>query len=144
MAEITTSDRVRIVLVLLLDLALRGAHGVVLKAAGATALLESIRSVHGGEYVVGREVMADLMTAVRGFSDETRREVAAISPRAFGLTVRERQIVAAVVDASPNREIAEKLAISEKTVKHHLTSIFNKVGVSNRLELALFATHHHL
>jgi len=62
----------------------------------------------------------------------------------FGLTTRERQIVSAVVNAYQNKEIAEKFAISEKTVKHHLTNIFNKVGVSNRLELALFAVHHHL
>jgi DNA-binding NarL/FixJ family response regulator len=48
------------------------------------------------------------------------------------------------VDAYQNKEIAERFAISEKTVKHHLTNIFNKVGVSNRLELALFAVHHHL
>ena len=62
----------------------------------------------------------------------------------FGLTLRERQIVTAVVNAYQNKEIAEKFAISEKTVKHHLTNIFNKVGVSNRLELALFAVHHQL
>jgi len=47
----------------------------------------------------------------------------------FGLTTRERQIVSAVVNAYQNKEIAEKFAISEKTVKHHLTNIFNKVGV---------------
>jgi len=58
--------------------------------------------------------------------------------------LRQSQIVSAVVDAYQNKEIAEKFAISEKTVKHHLTNIFNKVGVSNRLELALFAVHHRL
>ena len=119
-----------------------GARGFVLKESGAVQLLESIRVVHGGEYFVGRECMADLVSAVRsrGVAIEGR------TPRKadFGLTARERQIVSAVVNAYQNKEIAEKFAISEKTVKHHLTNIFNKVGVSNRLELALFAVHHRL
>jgi two-component system, NarL family, nitrate/nitrite response regulator NarL len=120
-----------------------GARGFVLKESGAMQLLESIRVVHAGEYFVGRECMADLVSAVRtrGITIDGK------TPRLkadFGLTARERQIVSAVVNAYQNKEIAEKFAISEKTVKHHLTNIFNKVGVSNRLELALFAVHHHL
>jgi len=120
-----------------------GARGFVLKESGAEQLLESIRVVHGGEYFVGRECMADLVSAVRSRGVVVEGKV---PPRKadFGLTVRERQIVSAVVNAYQNKEIAEKFAISEKTVKHHLTNIFNKVGVSNRLELALFAVHHHL
>ena len=120
-----------------------GARGFVLKESGAEQLLESIRVVHGGEYFVGRECMADLVSAVRSRGVVIEGKV---PPRKadFGLTTRERQIVSAVVNAYQNKEIAEKFAISEKTVKHHLTNIFNKVGVSNRLELALFAVHHHL
>jgi DNA-binding NarL/FixJ family response regulator len=120
-----------------------GARGFVLKESGAEQLLESIRVVHGGEYFVGRECMADLVSAVRNRGVVIEGKV---PPRKadFGLTTRERQIVSAVVNAYQNKEIAEKFAISEKTVKHHLTNIFNKVGVSNRLELALFAVHHHL
>jgi DNA-binding NarL/FixJ family response regulator len=120
-----------------------GARGFVLKESGAMQLLESIRVVQGGEYFVGRECMADLVSAVRSRGVVLDERM----PRQksdFGLTARERQIVSAVVDAYQNKEIAEKFAISEKTVKHHLTNIFNKVGVSNRLELALFAVHHHL
>jgi DNA-binding NarL/FixJ family response regulator len=60
----------------------------------------------------------------------------------FGLTDREREIVGVILDGCSNGDIAAKFAISEKTVKHHLTNIFDKVGVSNRLELALFALHH--
>ena len=120
-----------------------GARGFVLKESGAMQLLESIRVVHAGEYFVGRECMADLVSAVRNRGVVIEGKV---PPRKadFGLTTRERQIVSAVVNAYQNKEIAEKFAISEKTVKHHLTNIFNKVGVSNRLELALFAVHHHL
>jgi len=119
-----------------------GARGFVLKESGAAQLLESIRVVHGGEYFVGRECMADLVSAVR--SRGVVLEGRAPRKADFGLTTRERQIVSAVVNAYQNKEIAEKFAISEKTVKHHLTNIFNKVGVSNRLELALFAVHHRL
>jgi len=120
-----------------------GARGFVLKESGAMQLLESIRVVHSGDYFVGRECMADLVSAVRS-RDIAAETKASRSKGDFGLTFRERQIVSAVVDAYQNKEIAEKFAISEKTVKHHLTNIFNKVGVSNRLELALFAVHHHL
>ena len=119
-----------------------GARGFVLKDSGAMQLLESIRVVHSGDYFVGRECMADLVSALR--SRGIAETKASRSKRDFGLTLRERQIVSAVVDAYQNKEIAQKFAISEKTVKHHLTNIFNKVGVSNRLELALFAVHHHL
>ena len=120
-----------------------GARGFVLKESGAAQLLESIRVVHSGEYFVGRECMSDLVSAVRsrGVVSDGR---ALRQKTDFGLTMRERQIVSAVVNAYQNKEIAQKFAISEKTVKHHLTNIFNKVGVSNRLELALFAVHHHL
>jgi DNA-binding CsgD family transcriptional regulator len=57
------------------------------------------------------------------------------------LTPRERQIVAEVVAGRTNKEIAQELCVSLQTVKHHLTNIFDKVGVHNRLELALFSVH---
>ena len=62
----------------------------------------------------------------------------------FGLTARELEVVGAIVSGLTNREIAENFSISEQTVKHHLRNIFDKVGVSNRLELALFAINHAL
>jgi two-component system nitrate/nitrite response regulator NarL len=120
-----------------------GARGFVLKESGAAELLESIRVVHGGEYFVGRECMTDLVSALRS-RDAVSRTTGQQENPDFGLTVRERQIVSAVANAYQNKEIAQKFAISEKTVKHHLTNIFNKVGVSSRLELALFAVHHRL
>src|SRR5438093_1368826 len=58
--------------------------------------------------------------------------------------VRELEVVSTVVEGYPNGDIAQRFSISVKTVKHHLTNIFDKLGVSNRLELALFAVHHRL
>jgi DNA-binding NarL/FixJ family response regulator len=64
--------------------------------------------------------------------------------RAFGLTSREVEIIRAVVDGCSNREIAARAAISENTVKSHLTHIVNKCGASTRVELAIFAAHRRL
>lgn len=113
-----------------------GAKGVVLKAALPEVLFESIRAVMAGQYWVGRDCVADLIRTVR-----ERRAQSELETRdpALGLTARERQVVAAIVVGCSNADIAQKFAISSKTVKHHLTKVYDKLGVSNRLELALFA-----
>jgi DNA-binding NarL/FixJ family response regulator len=64
--------------------------------------------------------------------------------RPFGLTPREMDIVAAIVAGESNKEIAARLSMGEHTVKHHLSSIFDKTGVFSRLELAVFAINHGL
>ena len=64
--------------------------------------------------------------------------------KTFGLTRRELEVIAAVVDGQVNKDIAQTFHISEYTVKHHLTRIFDKLGVSNRVELAMFAINHDL
>ena len=118
-----------------------GARGVVLKDAATQLLFKAIRCVMAGEYWVGRDRVSDLVETLRtqlGSAAPPREE------KAHALTPRELEIIAAIVSGSPNKEIAKKLAISEDTVKHHLTSIFAKLGVSNRLELALFAIDHQL
>lgn len=118
-----------------------GARGVVLKESATELLFKAIRAVMAGEHWVGRERVSDLVHVLRKLTapaDEKSR------PRSFGLTGRELEVVTAVVAGFSNKEIAEKLSISENTVKHHLTAIFDKVGASNRLELALFAIHHQL
>jgi two-component system nitrate/nitrite response regulator NarL len=116
-----------------------GAAGVVLKSAATDLLFKSIRSVMAGQHWIGREAVSDLVEALRA--------QVAVEPPArdrFGLTPRELEITSAVVAGLSNKEIARKLTLSEDTVKHHLTNIFNKMGASNRLELALFAVHHRL
>jgi two-component system, NarL family, nitrate/nitrite response regulator NarL len=62
----------------------------------------------------------------------------------FGLTARELEVIARIVEGYSNKEIANRFSISEQTVKHHLRSIFDKLGVSNRLELALFSVNNNL
>jgi two-component system, NarL family, nitrate/nitrite response regulator NarL len=117
-----------------------GASGVVLKASAAELLFKSIRAVMAGQHWIGRESVADLVQALRSCASPPEKA----SPRRFGLTPRELQITGAVVAGYRNKEIAEKFSLSEDTVKHHLSNIFDKVGASNRLELALFAVHHRL
>ena len=116
-----------------------GARGVVLKDAATSVLIRAIRGVMAGEYWVGRDRVSGLVEALRAHLHPlpSGRE-------AFGLTDRELEVIAAIVAAYSNRDIAAKLQISEKTVKRHLTNIFEKLGVSNRLELALFAMNHRL
>lgn len=117
-----------------------GAKGVVLKENATQLLFECIRHVMAGQYWVGREGVADLVQVLRDLTSGTNEE----PRRRFGLTKRELTIVGAIVSGLSNKEIASRLTISEDTVKHHLSNIFNKAGVSSRLELALFAVHHKL
>jgi len=113
----------------------------VLKDSATQLLLKAIQTVMSGEYWVGRESVSNLVqylrTLVQSSSDEARQ-------KKFGLTPRELEIVAAVVAGYSNKEIAEYFKISEDTVKHHLSNIFDKLGVSTRLELALFAVNQSL
>jgi two-component system nitrate/nitrite response regulator NarL len=118
-----------------------GARGVVLKDSATQLLLKSIHTVMAGEYWVGRESVSNLVqylrTLVQSSGEEARQ-------KKFGLTPRELEIVSTVVAGYSNKEIAEYFKISEDTVKHHLSNIFDKLGVSTRLELALFAVNQSL
>ncbi len=115
-----------------------GARGVVLKDSATQILLKSIRAVMDGEYWVGRESVSNLVQYLRGLVGSSSNVA---RHRRYGLTPRELEIVSAVVAGYANKEIAEHFKISEDTVKHHLSNIFDKVGVSTRLELALFAVN---
>jgi DNA-binding NarL/FixJ family response regulator len=109
-----------------------GARGIVLKASPPELLLKSIRAVCDGQFWVGSE-------AVTAWARTGQP-----SSSGFGLTSREVEIIAAIKEGSSNREIASKLAISEETVKRHLSNIYGKLGVSSRLELAVLASEQHL
>ena len=118
-----------------------GARGVVLKDSATQILLKSIRAVMNGEYWVGRESVANLVQYLRTLVDSSSHES---RKKRYGLTPREFEVISAVVAGYANKEIAEYFKISEDTVKHHLSNIFDKVGVSTRLELALFAVNQSL
>ena len=115
-----------------------GVRGVVLKDASPDVLFKSIRAVTAGEYWLGHDRFATVVPNLR------KVEAARRKSKAFGLTRREIEIVRSVVAGYSNREIAARSSITENTVKSHLTHIFNKLGASNRVELALFAAHHRL
>ena len=114
-----------------------GARGVVPRDSAPDVLFKSIQSVRAGHFWIGEQI-SGVLPSLRKL-DAARRQ-----SKAFGLTRREIDILRAVVAGCTNKEIAERSAISENTVKSHLTHIFNKSGASNRVELALFATHHRL
>jgi DNA-binding NarL/FixJ family response regulator len=115
-----------------------GARGVVMKEAATQLLMKAIRTVITGQYWVGREAVGDIV-------DFMRTNPSGEKPlRNFGLTKREMDILTTIVAGLSNKEIARRFALSEDTVKHHLTNIFDKVGVASRLELALFAINNHL
>jgi DNA-binding NarL/FixJ family response regulator len=117
-----------------------GARGILLKDSAPNDLVKAVHAVAAGQYWMGQSAVASLVEAI-----DLLNEQAALDPRkTFGLTPRELQIVAAVVEARTNKDIGERFSISEDTVKRHLTNIFNKLGTANRLELALFALNHGL
>jgi DNA-binding NarL/FixJ family response regulator len=113
-----------------------GARGVVLKESATRLLIDGIHRVMDDKYVIGAGIAEDREQAARQVGREHQRH--------YGLTPRELDIVSAIVSGDSNRDIADRLSISLQTVKHHLTSIFDKTGVSTRLELALFAIRHGL
>ena len=118
-----------------------GVRGIVLKHSALQLLLKSIRCVNEGQYWVGQEGVSDLIHALRRMKP-SRQESGA--PRNFGLSAREMEVIALIVAGYTNKDLARELGISENTAKHHLTNIFNKLGVSNRLELVLYAVDHGL
>jgi DNA-binding NarL/FixJ family response regulator len=118
-----------------------GARGVVMKDSATQLLLKAIRTVVSGLYWVGREPVTDMMMYLR---EQSILQAPSKARSSFGLTRRETEILGTIVAGLSNKEIAQKYSLSEDTVKHHLTNIFDKVGVSSRLELALFAINNRL
>src|SRR5579864_578464 len=124
-----------------------GTSGIVLKQTATDMLIKSIRKVHAGEIWLDSHTTA---AVIRQFV--ANDEPAAPPPQAAPtrdrerspLSQREREIVALVAQGFKNKEMAEKMFISEQTVKNHLHNIFDKLGVSDRLELALYAIHNNL
>jgi len=119
-----------------------GARGVVLKIAATEELLKAIQTVMAGEYWVQAKQFSNLTQCLQDVEAQEKNVEA--RQRKFGLTPRELEIVSAVVAGYSNKEIAEYFKVSEDTVKHHLSNVFDKLGVSTRRELALFAVNQRL
>jgi two-component system, NarL family, nitrate/nitrite response regulator NarL len=114
-----------------------GARGLLLKDATMEVLFEAIACVLAGRYWLGQTLMTDLLEVVRPLIQSSK---AAGGRLTFGLTPREREVLTLIVGGYGNKDIAREFAVSEETIKHHLTRMFHKVGVSNRLQLAMVAT----
>jgi two-component system nitrate/nitrite response regulator NarL len=117
-----------------------GARGIILKDTATQLLIKAVRCVINGEFWVGRGNVEGLVQALQMAHTMQPEDPV----KKFALTAREMEVLTAIVEGYSNKEIAKRYKISEQTVKHHLSSIFGKVGVSNRLELALFSVHHQL
>lgn len=116
-----------------------GARGIILKNSLAR-LFECVDAVRNGEYWIDGQRTSNVMQILQQLMSEQQK-----GPRnTFGLTEREMEVVRLVCEGLGNKEIADRLQIAGETVKRHMTNIFNKVGMSSRLELALFAIDHEL
>jgi DNA-binding NarL/FixJ family response regulator len=106
-----------------------GAVGYLLKDAEPAELVEGIRAAARGESPLAPRAARELL------SERSERRSVDLSPR-------EREVLAAVAEGLPNKRIAQRLEISEKTVKAHLTRVFEQIGVSDRTQAALWAQRH--
>lgn len=130
-----------------LDLAIvRGARGVLHKDAAVNLVLKAIEKINAGELWIDRETLGRVFG---GFMNPTAARKSELDPEAkkiANLTNRERNVISTVVEGngSLNKILASQLFISEHTMRNHLTSIYQKLGVSNRLELYVYALKHGL
>lgn len=117
----------------------RGAMGIVLKEHAAELLLKAIQKVHEGEVWIDRSMMGSVLQDLNrpGDIDPEKAKIRS-------LTEREREVIALVGEGLKNRQIAERLFVTETTVTHHLSSVFSKLEVSDRLELLIYAFRHGL
>jgi two-component system nitrate/nitrite response regulator NarL len=113
-----------------------GARGILLKDVVADRLTTACREVLAGRYWLNDQTVTDI---VKAMAEPAGLQ---LSDPVATLTARQLEIVNAVVEGRSNKDIADKLSISEETVKRHLTIIFDKTGMSTRLELAMYAVKH--
>ena len=125
-----------------------GCSGVLLKNASNLLIEKSLRKVHDGEIWLDSNTTAAVIRQFaapshdQGYANGNSPEK--VTRERAQLSQREREIIVLIAQGYKNKEIAEKMFITEQTVKNHLHNIFDKVGVSDRLELALYAIHNSL
>jgi two-component system nitrate/nitrite response regulator NarL len=110
-----------------------GARGYVLKGTSASELARIVRNAANGEVHVSPSLAADMLVSLTSEK---------INDPLQELTVREREILAGIGAGKTNREIAETLSLSEKTIKHYVSNVLQKLQVRSRVEAALFAAQH--
>jgi DNA-binding NarL/FixJ family response regulator len=123
-----------------------GCCGILPKDAAPSLILKSIQKVHAGEIWLDSNTTAAVIRQFASPMDSSLGQVgASTKPRERAqLSQREREIIVLIAQGYKNKEIAEKMFITEQTVKNHLHNVFDKLGVSDRLELALYAIHNSL
>ena len=117
----------------------RGAMGIVLKEHAADQLLKAILKVNAGEVWIERSMMGSMIQELNK-PTMVDPEITKIK----SLTDREREVIALIGEGLKNKQVGERLFISETTVTHHLSSVFSKLEVSDRLELIIYAFRHGL
>ena len=119
-----------------------GVLGIVLKTQSSDILIKAIQKVNAGEVWIERSMMANLLS---GFTNRQRLIKQDPQTEAIAkLSSRERQVIQQIGLGRKNYQISKQLSLSETTVRHHLTSIYEKLGVSDRLELLVFAHRYNL
>jgi DNA-binding NarL/FixJ family response regulator len=121
---------------------LMGAMGLVLKQKAAETVIRAIEKVYAGEVWLDRAMIASILN--ERVNPSATPEQNAQMARIAMLTEREREVIRLIGEGIKNRQIAERMYISEATVRHHLTSIFAKLGVTDRFELVIYAFQHGL
>ena len=118
----------------------KGARGVLLKGESAKVILKAIEKVHAGEIWASNTMLIRVIDQINIGKKQVDPEGRKISD----LTAREREIIDALLtfDGSTNKEIARQLFISTSTLKNHLTTIYSKLGVKNRVQLMKYALNH--
>lgn len=123
---------------LIAEAILAGAVGYVLKQVGNEELLRAIEAVRRGEALLDPQVTQRVLQRMR----QTERLLDASAFR--DLSKREIEVLHLVSQGKSNREIAEALSVSEKTVRNHVSSLLSKLGLNNRIELATYAVKHRI
>lgn len=112
-----------------------GANGYVLKDSDVDSLIKAIRDVHMGKTYIQPSIASMLVTEMNSKDKSVNKDLLKIK----SLSKREYEVLTLVAEGLNNKEIADRLFISEKTVKNHVSNIFKKIGVSDRIQAAIFA-----
>ncbi len=122
---------------LLIKAVQEGVLGIVVETQTPETLIKAIQKVHAGEVWIERSMIANLLSGLTNAQQLIIQDPQAESIN--NLSQRERQVIQQIGQGRKNYQIAKQLCLSETTVRHHLTSIYEKLGVTDRLELLVFA-----